>query len=222
MILRGSHFGPLTWASGGGEGTRTLGLYIANVALFQLSYTPAAPVQNSRADAIPRFGEVEGTVEPPPEPLLLANSSPGHLEVVVEELVIVPGTRIPGRRGVDERGVRWLRRPHVPGPPDLRSPTELLLGLEFLGVGHEPDESQGCHPEQPGEHPGQVHPRKYPDDAGRDGNSPQAAHQDRAPVARVVATNGWKVRTDLRQTSRLGAVQYPHTFIVCAGTVIDV
>ncbi len=25
---------------GGGEGTRTLGLYIANVALYQLSYTP--------------------------------------------------------------------------------------------------------------------------------------------------------------------------------------
>ena len=29
-------------AAGGGEGTRTLGLYIANVALYQLSYTPAA------------------------------------------------------------------------------------------------------------------------------------------------------------------------------------
>src|SRR5579871_5753643 len=28
--------------AGGGEGTRTLGLYIANVALYQLSYTPAA------------------------------------------------------------------------------------------------------------------------------------------------------------------------------------
>ncbi len=27
----------------GGEGTRTLGLYIANVALYQLSYTPEAP-----------------------------------------------------------------------------------------------------------------------------------------------------------------------------------
>ncbi len=27
---------------GGGEGTRTLGLYIANVALYQLSYTPEA------------------------------------------------------------------------------------------------------------------------------------------------------------------------------------
>ena len=28
------------WLPGGGEGTRTLGLYIANVALYQLSYTP--------------------------------------------------------------------------------------------------------------------------------------------------------------------------------------
>ena len=27
----GIHFGPLTWAFGGGEGTRTLGLYIAKV-----------------------------------------------------------------------------------------------------------------------------------------------------------------------------------------------
>ena len=32
---------PLNWDfTGGGEGTRTLGLYIANVALYQLSYTP--------------------------------------------------------------------------------------------------------------------------------------------------------------------------------------
>ena len=41
----------LSWGSdqmnGGGEGTRTLGLYIANVALCQLSYTPGEP-QNSR------------------------------------------------------------------------------------------------------------------------------------------------------------------------------
>ena len=31
---------PLTWAFGGGDGIRTHGLYIANVALCQLSYTP--------------------------------------------------------------------------------------------------------------------------------------------------------------------------------------
>jgi hypothetical protein len=45
MTLRGaSTFSPLTWTFfGGGEGTRTLGLYIANVALYQLSYTPGAP-----------------------------------------------------------------------------------------------------------------------------------------------------------------------------------
>jgi hypothetical protein len=39
---------PLTWAFGGGDGIRTHGLYIANVALCQLSYTPGGP-QNSRA-----------------------------------------------------------------------------------------------------------------------------------------------------------------------------
>ena len=33
---------------GGGEGTRTLGLYIANVALYQLSYTPGRARQISR------------------------------------------------------------------------------------------------------------------------------------------------------------------------------
>ncbi len=31
---------PVTWALGGGDGIRTHGLYIANVALCQLSYTP--------------------------------------------------------------------------------------------------------------------------------------------------------------------------------------
>jgi hypothetical protein len=37
---RGFHFSPLNRTFSGGEGTRTLGLYIANVALYQLSYTP--------------------------------------------------------------------------------------------------------------------------------------------------------------------------------------
>jgi hypothetical protein len=41
---------PLTWPFSGGEGTRTLGLYIANVALYQLSYTPEVPKETSRAD----------------------------------------------------------------------------------------------------------------------------------------------------------------------------
>ena len=42
MTLRGaSTVSPLTWAFlGGGDGIRTHGLYIANVALCQLSYTP--------------------------------------------------------------------------------------------------------------------------------------------------------------------------------------
>ncbi len=42
MTLRGaSTFSPLTWTFfGGGDGIRTHGLYIANVALCQLSYTP--------------------------------------------------------------------------------------------------------------------------------------------------------------------------------------
>ena len=40
MTLRGFHLGPLNWALGGGDGIRTHGLYIANVALCQLSYTP--------------------------------------------------------------------------------------------------------------------------------------------------------------------------------------
>ena len=47
VTLGGSHFGPLTWAFRGGEGTRTLGLYIANVALCQLSYTPGTNRQAS-------------------------------------------------------------------------------------------------------------------------------------------------------------------------------
>ena len=33
LIFGGIHFSPLTWAFGGGEGTRTLGLYIAKVRL---------------------------------------------------------------------------------------------------------------------------------------------------------------------------------------------
>ena len=37
---------PLTWALSGGDGIRTHGLYIANVALCQLSYTPGG-VQNT-------------------------------------------------------------------------------------------------------------------------------------------------------------------------------
>ena len=32
---------------GGGEGTRTLGLYIANVALYQLSYTPEVSIETN-------------------------------------------------------------------------------------------------------------------------------------------------------------------------------
>jgi hypothetical protein len=32
-----------TKVSGGGDGIRTHGLYIANVALYRLSYTPEAP-----------------------------------------------------------------------------------------------------------------------------------------------------------------------------------
>src|SRR5450631_4917134 len=37
---RRSTFKPLNWAFSGGDGIRTHGLYIANVALCQLSYTP--------------------------------------------------------------------------------------------------------------------------------------------------------------------------------------
>ena len=33
LTLEGSHFGPLTWAFGGGDGIRTHGLYIANIWL---------------------------------------------------------------------------------------------------------------------------------------------------------------------------------------------
>ena len=41
MTLGDSTASPVNWTfPGGGEGTRTLGLYIANVALYQLSYTP--------------------------------------------------------------------------------------------------------------------------------------------------------------------------------------
>jgi hypothetical protein len=42
MTSRGaSTFSPLTWTFiGGGDGIRTHCLYIANVALYQLSYTP--------------------------------------------------------------------------------------------------------------------------------------------------------------------------------------
>src|SRR5271166_5195584 len=45
---------PVTWAfPGGGDGIRTHGLYIANVALCQLSYTPGG-IQDSRPlDALP-------------------------------------------------------------------------------------------------------------------------------------------------------------------------
>lgn len=59
--------------TGGGEGTRTLGLYIANVALYQLSYTPGAEVQDSPA------------CRPVP-------SASGGLWRLV---IVVPGTRIP-------------------------------------------------------------------------------------------------------------------------------
>jgi hypothetical protein len=52
VIFWGSHFSPLIWAFGGGEGTRTLGLYIANVALCQLSYTPGT-AKNSRPWIVP-------------------------------------------------------------------------------------------------------------------------------------------------------------------------
>ena len=41
---------------GGGEGTRTLGLYIANVALYQLSYTPAGPATLPQGPARPSCG----------------------------------------------------------------------------------------------------------------------------------------------------------------------
>ena len=40
MGERAGKRGNPTSPPGGGEGTRTLGLYIANVALYQLSYTP--------------------------------------------------------------------------------------------------------------------------------------------------------------------------------------
>ena len=40
VILGKSHFGPVTRALSGGDGIRTHGLYIANLALCQLSYTP--------------------------------------------------------------------------------------------------------------------------------------------------------------------------------------
>jgi hypothetical protein len=40
-LQRDPTFSPLNWAfTGGGDGIRTHGLYIANVALCQLSYTP--------------------------------------------------------------------------------------------------------------------------------------------------------------------------------------
>ena len=35
---------------GGGERTRTVGLYIANVALYQLSYTPGCPTRLAAPD----------------------------------------------------------------------------------------------------------------------------------------------------------------------------
>jgi hypothetical protein len=44
VTRRDSHLQPdCLGFPGGGEGTRTLGLYIANVALYQLSYTPGNP-----------------------------------------------------------------------------------------------------------------------------------------------------------------------------------
>ena len=64
MTLRGaSTVSPVTWAFfGGGDGIRTHGLYIANVALCQLSYTPVGAPRYSMAGGAekgPDFGSGE-------------------------------------------------------------------------------------------------------------------------------------------------------------------
>ena len=88
---------PLNWPYSGGEGTRTLGLYIANVALYQLSYTPgcrkrlAAPhrVPALRAGAPSRDLGAQGSEEGQgPVDVVVVG---GGVVVVVVVVVVVEG-----------------------------------------------------------------------------------------------------------------------------------
>src|ERR1019366_4150447 len=54
----------LTWGFlSGGERTRTADFHVANVALYQLSYTPGRPVTDHRKVPLERPGQVRPTTQ---------------------------------------------------------------------------------------------------------------------------------------------------------------
>jgi hypothetical protein len=71
----------LNWIfPGGGERTRTVGLYIANVALYQLSYTPG-PDEISRLPRVPR---------PPGSATVALEPTRGESGVATTDLLLGP------------------------------------------------------------------------------------------------------------------------------------
>ena len=136
-----------------------------------------------------------------------------------------PGApRIPRPRHRDEPAVaRWAAAPPSgAGNCSCRHRATLSLGLDLLGVGDQPDEPQGGHARQPGEHPSEVHARPHADDAGRDRDSTQAAQQHGATAAGLLAAEGGQIGAILQQAVRFGPIEDAHPFVVATFAVVHV
>ena len=74
----------------GGERTRTADFYVANVALYQLSYTPACGKRLAAAPSMTIRVEPMKAVGPEDQGECLINGMPRRLGVVVDVVVVAP------------------------------------------------------------------------------------------------------------------------------------
>ena len=197
----------LSWGSdqinGGGDGIRTHGLYIANVALYQLSYTPGAPRIVGLPDA------PEGLFCGPGPVLCSAGCGSGYLEVVV-----VPGARVAGSRRIASGGAA--------SAASRRERRRACSASSSLAYAISPTSPSAASPESPVNTQARCMPGKQPDQPGRDRHATEAAQQHGAAPPRLLAAECRQCHTHVGKAHRLGPVEHPDPLVVRSVAAVDV